>query len=74
MCLTCLSVGLMLRDKNVHNPHTGSYWATSLFFSLVQELTPLWNFEKGELLGTFQRSTPCGTTDRTFSRGSDQAY
>ncbi|KAI0090034.1 hypothetical protein BDY19DRAFT_1003804 [Irpex rosettiformis] len=36
-------MGLLLRDKHVHNPYTGSYWASSLLFSLVQELVPLWD-------------------------------
>ncbi|KAI0825228.1 hypothetical protein BC628DRAFT_1320460 [Trametes gibbosa] len=35
-------IGLLLREKNVHNPATGSFWATSLLFSLIQELTALW--------------------------------
>ncbi|KAI8983356.1 hypothetical protein BD414DRAFT_515839 [Trametes punicea] len=35
-------IGVLLREKNVHNSVTGSMWATSLLFSLVQELTALW--------------------------------
>ncbi|OJT13222.1 CCA tRNA nucleotidyltransferase, mitochondrial [Trametes pubescens] len=35
-------IGLLLRERNVHNPISGSFWATSLLFSLVQELTALW--------------------------------
>ncbi|EIN13478.1 poly A polymerase C-terminal region-like protein [Punctularia strigosozonata HHB-11173 SS5] len=36
-------IGLLLREKTVHNPHTGSHWATSLLFSLVQDLVELYN-------------------------------
>ncbi|KAI0638969.1 hypothetical protein C8Q77DRAFT_1078625 [Trametes polyzona] len=36
-------IGLLLREKTVHNPATGSVWSTSLLFSLVQELTDLWS-------------------------------
>ncbi|KAG9102021.1 CCA tRNA nucleotidyltransferase, mitochondrial [Ceratobasidium sp. UAMH 11750] len=32
------SIGLMLRDKRVHNPQSGIHWSTSLLFSLVQDL------------------------------------
>lgn len=35
--------GLLLREKCVHNPHTGSHWASSVLFSLVSELVPLWD-------------------------------
>ncbi|TBU26378.1 hypothetical protein BD311DRAFT_762796 [Dichomitus squalens] len=38
-------IGVLLRDKNVHSVVTGSMWASSLLFSLVQELTALWNPE-----------------------------
>lgn len=37
-----LEIGLLLRDKSVHNPNVGSTWPISLLFSLVQELLPLW--------------------------------
>lgn len=33
----------------MHNPHTGSYWATSLLFSLVQELTAFWDASRKSL-------------------------
>ncbi|KAJ3775317.1 hypothetical protein FB446DRAFT_416636 [Lentinula raphanica] len=33
-----VSIGLMLRERAVHNVHTGSHWTSSLLFSLVQEL------------------------------------
>jgi tRNA nucleotidyltransferase (CCA-adding enzyme) len=32
--------GLLLRDKVVHNPHTGTHWTTSILFTVVQELVP----------------------------------
>ncbi|PIL30884.1 hypothetical protein GSI_07053 [Ganoderma sinense ZZ0214-1] len=35
-------IGVLLREKTVHNLVTGSVWATSLLFSLIQELTVLW--------------------------------
>jgi tRNA nucleotidyltransferase (CCA-adding enzyme) len=38
-----VAIGLALREKSVHNFATGSHWATSLLFSLVQELVPLWS-------------------------------
>ncbi|GAW08335.1 trna nucleotidyltransferase [Lentinula edodes] len=33
-------IGLMLREKAVHNANTGSHWTSSLLFSLLQELIP----------------------------------
>lgn len=39
-----LLLGLLLRNDAVHNPsRTGSTWPTSLLFSLVQDLVPLWD-------------------------------
>ncbi|KAI0666245.1 hypothetical protein C8Q78DRAFT_1109269 [Trametes maxima] len=35
-------IGSLLREKSVHNLVAGSNWATSMLFSLVQELTALW--------------------------------
>ncbi|KAF9787018.1 hypothetical protein BJ322DRAFT_1053244 [Thelephora terrestris] len=37
-----VAIGLLLRDKSVHNPNVGSTWPVSILFSLVQELLPLW--------------------------------
>lgn len=31
-------LGLLLRNKHVHNPRTGTQWSASLLFSLVQDL------------------------------------
>lgn len=42
-------IGLLLREKAVHNPHTGSFWATSVLFSLVQELTAFWDASRKAL-------------------------
>jgi tRNA nucleotidyltransferase (CCA-adding enzyme) len=44
----------MLRDKCVHEANKGSFWATSLLFSLIQELTPLWDFEQQALDSTYK--------------------
>jgi hypothetical protein len=44
-------VGLLLRDKSVHNPNTGSNWASSTFFSLVQELVPFYDVTNDTLDG-----------------------
>ncbi|GBE78504.1 CCA tRNA nucleotidyltransferase, mitochondrial [Sparassis crispa] len=42
------AIGLLLREKVVHNPNIGSTWSISLLFSLVQELVPLWDIERDE--------------------------
>lgn len=39
-------LGLLLRNKLVHNPNTGSHWTASLLFALVTELIPLYDVEK----------------------------
>lgn len=44
-----VAIGLLLREKVVHNPHTGSHWETSILFSLVQELVDAWSPEREEL-------------------------
>ncbi|KAG7090796.1 hypothetical protein E1B28_009880 [Marasmius oreades] len=36
-----VAIGLLLREKVVHNVHTGSHWTSSLLFSLVQDLVHL---------------------------------
>ncbi|QRW00710.1 tRNA nucleotidyltransferase [Ceratobasidium sp. AG-Ba] len=33
-------IGVLLRDKKVHNPQHGTHWSTSLLFSLVLDLVP----------------------------------
>ncbi|KAH9927468.1 uncharacterized protein BXZ73DRAFT_90738 [Epithele typhae] len=40
-------IGVLLRDKNVHNSSYDAIWSTSLLFALVQELTALWDAETG---------------------------
>jgi tRNA nucleotidyltransferase (CCA-adding enzyme) len=44
-------LGLLLRDKCVHNPNTGSHWATSVLFSLLQELVPMYDAVEDQLDG-----------------------
>ena len=34
---------MLLRDKWVHNPNTGTHWAVSILFALVQELACLYD-------------------------------
>ncbi len=38
-----LEIGLLLRNPAVHNPLMDSHWTVSLLFSLVQELTLLYD-------------------------------
>lgn len=44
-------VGLMLREKCVHNPNAGSHWTTSLLFSLLQELVLIYDVAEDKLDG-----------------------
>jgi len=44
-----VAVGLLLREKCVHNLNTGTEWTTSLLFSLLQELVPLYDATRDEL-------------------------
>ncbi|KIM84665.1 hypothetical protein PILCRDRAFT_818258 [Piloderma croceum F 1598] len=44
-----VAIGLLLRDKCVHNPNTGSHWATSVLFSLLQELVPTYDAVEDQL-------------------------
>ncbi|KAF8665065.1 hypothetical protein AX16_000533 [Volvariella volvacea WC 439] len=41
-----VAIGLLIREKNVHNPHTGTHWSSSFLFSLVQELVA--HYDVGE--------------------------
>jgi tRNA nucleotidyltransferase (CCA-adding enzyme) len=45
------TIGLLLRDKSVHNPLTGSHWSSSLLFALVQDLVRIWNAETDKIDG-----------------------
>ena len=45
-----VAIGLALRDKNVHNELTGSFWTTSLLFSLIQDLVDTIHPEDGKYL------------------------
>ena len=60
MLLCCIS-GLLLRDKWVHNPNTGTHWAVSILFALVQELACLYDPVLDHLDG--KRSLPCSFLD-----------
>jgi tRNA nucleotidyltransferase (CCA-adding enzyme) len=42
-------LGLLLRDKLIHNPNTGSHWTSSLLFTLVTELVPLYDLENDSM-------------------------
>ncbi|KAF7986165.1 hypothetical protein HWV62_38552 [Athelia sp. TMB] len=44
-----VALGLLLREKVVHNPNTGSHWTTSILFSLVQELMAFYDAEKDQM-------------------------
>ncbi len=48
-----------MREKSVHNPNTGSFWASSFLFSLVQELVPFWDPIKGGLDGMHIHKASC---------------
>lgn len=69
--------GLLLRDKCVHNPNTGSYWASSILFSLLQELVPLYDVVENQLKGTarsFEFSPLTVWFTIKHSRGSDRDH
>lgn len=36
----------------IHNPNTGSHWASSVLFSAVQDLVPYYKVEEGKFDGT----------------------
>ncbi|KAI0757417.1 hypothetical protein C8Q80DRAFT_1133528 [Daedaleopsis nitida] len=42
-------MGVLMREKNVHNPVSGSHWASSVLFALVQELVALWKDGAGSI-------------------------
>lgn len=48
MNLDRVKLGLILRNKLVHNPPTGTHWATSFLFSLVIELLPFFSIQNHE--------------------------
>ena len=45
-----VAIGLVLRDKNIHNELTGTHWTTSLLFSLVQDLVETIHPDDGKYL------------------------
>jgi tRNA nucleotidyltransferase (CCA-adding enzyme) len=40
-----VQLGLLLRNKLIHNSNTGSHWTASVLFTLVTELIPLYDLE-----------------------------
>ena len=40
-----VQLGLLLRNKMIHNSNTGSHWTASVLFTLVTELIPLYDLE-----------------------------
>jgi len=44
-------LGLLLRNKLIHNPNTGTHWTTSFLFSLLIELEPLYSVSEDSLDG-----------------------
>ncbi|KAK7694187.1 hypothetical protein QCA50_001367 [Cerrena zonata] len=42
-------IGMLLREKSVHNSHTGSHWTSSLLFNLITELVPLYDVSRDVL-------------------------
>lgn len=64
-----VAIGLLLRQKSVHNIDTGSHWASSLVFSLVCELVSASNRE--EAAGCVQRYN--ALTRRVEELGLDKA-
>jgi tRNA nucleotidyltransferase (CCA-adding enzyme) len=49
-------VGLLLRNKAVHNVNIGADWTTSLLFALVQELVPHYDVLSDRLDGMYRSS------------------
>jgi tRNA nucleotidyltransferase (CCA-adding enzyme) len=49
-------LGLLLRNKLIHNPNTGTHWTISFLFSLVVELEPLYNVSEDSLDGMVSAS------------------
>ncbi|KAL5535282.1 CCA1 [Sanghuangporus sanghuang] len=39
-------IGSLLRTKSVHNANTGSHWTSSILFTIIRELTTLWDASK----------------------------
>ncbi|KZV95619.1 hypothetical protein EXIGLDRAFT_610365 [Exidia glandulosa HHB12029] len=44
-----VALGLLLRQKCIHNPTTGTSWQASVLFSLIQELVRCYDVQKNEL-------------------------
>ena len=50
-----IKLGLLLRNKLVHNPLTGNHWTTSLLFSLVTDLVPHYNVSDDKFNSEFEK-------------------
>lgn len=48
-----VKLGLLLRDKLVHNALTGSHWTTSLLFSMLTELVAYYDVPADQFNGAF---------------------
>ena len=53
-------LGLLLRNKFIHNPQIGVHWSTSILFSLVTELVPSYSLKDDKFYREchFQNSFP----------------
>lgn len=49
--LTRAKLGLLLRNRFIHNPFTGSHWSTSILFSLLTDLVPFYNLHDDTFAG-----------------------
>lgn len=50
-----IKLGLLLRNKLVHNPITGNHWTTSLLFSLVTDLVPHYDTSDDKFNSEFEK-------------------
>ncbi len=62
---------MLLREKSVHNPNTGSHWTSSLLFAMLRELSPLYNPVSDEFHGNIF-STVSSTISLT-KKSADEA-
>ncbi|TFK57694.1 poly A polymerase C-terminal region-like protein [Heliocybe sulcata] len=65
-----VAIGLVLRDKCVHNVNTGAHWVTSTLFALVQELASIWDPETDSL--DVERGARLVTTYNDFMAKIDE--
>lgn len=55
--MTRVKLGLLLRNKHVHNVNTGNHWTTSLLFALVTDLGPFYDISKDSLDSMYASET-----------------